>query len=96
MPAPQAAFYQYPDFTPLADVLLRRHGIASDEHLAAVLLRDYGLGVLPGSAFGDDGSRLRLRVTTGMLYGDTDTERTIAKQVMKEIVSRVEFLSAVG
>jgi aspartate aminotransferase len=78
VPAPQAAFYQYPDFTPLADVLLRRHGIASDEHLAAVLLRDYGLGVLPGSAFGDDGSRLRLRVTTGMLYGDTDTERTIA------------------
>jgi aspartate aminotransferase len=78
VPAPQAAFYLYPDFTPLADVLLRRHGIASDEHLAAVLLRDYGVGVLPGCAFGDDSARLRLRVTTGMLYGDTETERTIA------------------
>jgi aspartate aminotransferase len=78
VPAPQAAFYLYPDFTPLADVLLRRHGIASDEELAAVLLRDYGVGVLPGCAFGDEGRRLRLRVATGMLYGDTDTQRTVA------------------
>ena len=34
-PAPQAAFYLYPDFSPLADVLLERHGITSDESLAA-------------------------------------------------------------
>jgi aspartate aminotransferase len=78
VPAPQAAFYLYPDFTPLADVLRRRHGIGSDEQLAAVLLRDYGVGVLPGCAFGDEGRRLRLRVATGMLYGDTDTQRTVA------------------
>lgn len=78
VPAPQAAFYLYPDFSPLADVLLERHGITSDESLAAVLLHKYGVGVLPGSAFGEDGGRLRLRVATAMLYGDTDDERHAA------------------
>ena len=78
VPAPQAAFYVYPDFSPLADLLLERHGITSDESLAAVLLHQYGVGVLPGSAFGEDGGRLRLRVATAMLYGDTDDERHAA------------------
>jgi aspartate aminotransferase len=78
VPPPQAAFYLYPDFSPLADVLLERHGIISDEGLASVLLHHYGVCVLPGSAFGEDGGRLRLRVATAMLYGDTGTERTAA------------------
>jgi aspartate aminotransferase len=78
VPAPQAAFYLYPDFSPLADVLLERHGITSDEGLAAVLLHKYGVGVLPGSAFGEKSGRLRLRVATSMLYGDTDAERLAA------------------
>jgi aspartate aminotransferase len=78
VPTPQAAFYLYPDFSPLADVLLERHGITSDESLAGVLLHKYGVGVLPGSAFGDDSGRLRLRVATAMLYGDTVTDRTAA------------------
>jgi aspartate aminotransferase len=78
VPAPQAAFYLYPDFTPLSDGLLARHGIDSDDQLAAMLLRCYGVGVLPGSAFGEQSWRLRLRVATALLYGDTDAERTIA------------------
>ena len=78
VPPPQAAFYLYPDFSPLADVLLERHGITSDESLADVLLHKYGVGVLPGSAFGEESGRLRLRVATSLLYGDTDTERTAA------------------
>jgi aspartate aminotransferase len=78
VPAPQAAFYLYPDFTPRADVLLQRHGVTNDESLAAVLLRKYGVGVLPGSAFGEESWRLRLRVATGMLYGDTDAQRIAA------------------
>ena len=78
VPAPQAAFYLYPDFSPLADVLLGRHGITSDEGLAGMLLHEYGVGVLPGSAFGEEGGRLRLRVATAMLYGDTDDERHAA------------------
>jgi aspartate aminotransferase len=78
VPAPQAAFYLYPDFSPLAGVLRHRHGITSDEELASVLLRRYGVGVLPGSAFGDEGRTLRLRVATALLYGDTDDQRTTA------------------
>jgi aspartate aminotransferase len=78
VPAPQAAFYLYPDFTPLADVLRRRHGVTSDEGLAALLLRQYGLGVLPGCAFGDDRWRLRLRVATALLYGEDDEQRHAA------------------
>jgi aspartate aminotransferase len=78
VPAPQAAFYLYPDFSPLADMLLERHGITSDESLAAVLLRTYGVGVLPGSAFGEESGRLRLRVATSMLYGGTEPERMAA------------------
>ena len=54
VPPPQAAFYLYPDFSPLADVLLERHGITSDESLAGLLLDKYGVGVLPGSAFGEE------------------------------------------
>ncbi len=75
---PQAAFYVYPDFSPLADLLLERHEITGDEGLAALLLRRYGVGVLPGSAFGEQDWRLRLRVATAMLYGDTEAQRTAA------------------
>jgi aspartate/methionine/tyrosine aminotransferase len=38
----------------------------------SVLLDEYGVGVLPGSAFGEDGGRLRLRVATALLYGGTE------------------------
>jgi aspartate aminotransferase len=78
VPPPQAAFYVYPDFTPLAGVLLQRHGVDSDESLAGLLLRQYGLGVLPGRVFGDESRRLRLRVATGLLYGESDEEREAA------------------
>ncbi|MPY80018.1 MAG: hypothetical protein GEV04_16485 [Actinophytocola sp.] len=36
---------------------------------AAHLLDRYGVGVLPGSAFGDDPTALRFRVATSLLYG---------------------------
>ena len=75
---PQAAFYVYPDFSPLANQLLRRHEITSDAGLAALLLRRYGVGVLPGSVFGEQDWRLRLRVATGMLYGDNEAQRATA------------------
>jgi aspartate aminotransferase len=78
VPAPQAAFYVYPDFSPLAGVLRARHGIESDADLALVLLRRYGVCVLPGSAFGDEGGGLRLRAATAMLYGDDDDQRAAA------------------
>jgi aspartate aminotransferase len=72
---PQAAFYLYPDFGPVREVLYRTHGVATAAGLSALLLERYGAGVLPGSAFGDDSPALRLRVATGLLYGNTDAER---------------------
>jgi aspartate aminotransferase len=72
---PQAAFYLYPDFAPWRHQLKARFGIETGKDLAAVLLDRYGAGTLPGSAFGESASCLRLRLATAQLYGDTDAER---------------------
>ena len=50
----------------------------TSDDLAALLLQRHGMGVLPGSAFGDDQQALRLRVATGLLYGETDAQREAA------------------
>jgi aspartate aminotransferase len=78
VPAPRAAFYLYPDFAPWREHLARRHGVATGADLARHLLDRYGMGVLPGSAFGEREGALRLRVATGLLYGETDAERECA------------------
>lgn len=75
VPAPQAAFYLYPDFAPLRDRLERRFGVRTSSGLAGLLVDRYGACTLPGSAFGEDESSLRLRLATGLLYGETDEER---------------------
>jgi aspartate aminotransferase len=72
---PQAAFYLYPDFAPWRDRLRASFGVATGADLAALLLDRYGAGTLPGSAFGENATSLRLRVATGLLYGDTDEQR---------------------
>ncbi len=72
---PQAAFYLYPDFAPWRDHLHGKFGVSTGADLAALLLNRYGAGSLPGSAFGEGASSLRLRLATGLLYGDTDEQR---------------------
>jgi aspartate aminotransferase len=72
---PQAAFYLYPDFDPWRDHLHGKFGVSTGADLTALLLSRYGAGTLPGSAFGERASSLRLRLATGLLYGDTDAER---------------------
>ncbi|MEV8638311.1 pyridoxal phosphate-dependent aminotransferase [Streptosporangium sp. NPDC051023] len=67
--APLGGFYLYPDFT--------GHAFATSAELAAALLDEHGVGVLPGHVFGDDGKALRVRVATSLLYGET-TERRLA------------------
>ncbi len=78
VPPPQAAFYLYPDFGPVRDRLRGRHGVRTSDDLAALLLQRYGVGVLAGSAFGDDPGALRVRVATGLLYGETNRQRECA------------------
>jgi aspartate aminotransferase len=78
VPAPQAAFYLYPDFAPWREHLGARHGVTTGPGLAAHLLDRFGMGVLPASVFGEDQSVLRVRVATGLLYGNTDAQREAA------------------
>ncbi len=75
MPPPQAAFYLYPDFEPWREHLRERVGLRTGTQLAGHLLDHYGMGALPASAFGEHERALRLRLATGLLYGDTDGQR---------------------
>ncbi|WHT20357.1 aminotransferase class I/II-fold pyridoxal phosphate-dependent enzyme [Crossiella sp. CA-258035] len=71
-PVPGGGFYLYPD---LAAARSRASGATE---LAELLLQRYRIGVLPGSAFGDDPRGLRFRLATSLLYGDTDEQRWTA------------------
>ncbi|MEQ7007512.1 pyridoxal phosphate-dependent aminotransferase [Actinopolymorpha sp. B17G11] len=84
--APQGGFYLYPDFSSLGTAgtpgsigTTRSVGLPADgESLAETLLSKHGIGVLPGSAFGDDPSRLTFRAATSLLYGTDDEQRWAA------------------
>ncbi len=71
---PEGGFYCYPDLEDLREPL----GIGTSAELARILLDQYGMGVLPGSAFGEPPGALRLRVATSLLYGETDEQRLLA------------------
>jgi aspartate aminotransferase len=77
VPAPQAAFYLYPDFAPWREPL-RRRGVHTGADLARHLVDRYGAGALPASAFGEPEDALRLRLATGLLYGETEEQREAA------------------
>jgi aspartate aminotransferase len=78
VPAPRAAFYVYPDFAPHRRLLSRRYDVRTGAELAALLLQRYGIGVLPGSAFGEPARELRLRVATARLYGEAEWQQEAA------------------
>ena len=78
VPPPAGAFYLYPDFGPHRELLAGRYGVQTSAELAALLLERYGIGVLPGSVFGDPDSALRMRVATSLLYGDTTSRQEAA------------------
>ncbi|WP_035737958.1 pyridoxal phosphate-dependent aminotransferase [Glycomyces arizonensis] len=76
--APQGGFYVWPDFAPLRGALEERWSVRTGADLARVLLDEFGVGVLPGSAFGTDQADLHLRVAVPGLYGSSDSERLAA------------------
>jgi aspartate aminotransferase len=78
VPAPQAAFYLYPDFEPFREHLRSRFAVTSSVGLARLLMRRYGAATLPGSAFGDRPRVLTVRLATALIYGDSDAEREAA------------------
>ncbi|MGB2711130.1 MAG: pyridoxal phosphate-dependent aminotransferase, partial [Conexibacter sp.] len=75
--APQGGFYLYPDLEPARDALQAR-GVEDGDALAELLLERFGIGVLPGSCFGDEPTALRFRMATSLLYGETDEQRWTA------------------
>ncbi|TDD93797.1 pyridoxal phosphate-dependent aminotransferase [Actinomadura rubrisoli] len=75
---PEAAFYVYPDFGPMRDGLRANHGVRTAADLTGLLLERYGVGVLPGSAFGEAPEVLRMRVAPSLLYGEDDEQRLAA------------------
>ncbi|GAA2273375.1 MULTISPECIES: pyridoxal phosphate-dependent aminotransferase [Kitasatospora] len=74
----RATCYLYPDFEPLRDRLARVHQVGNGRELAELLAERHGVGLLPGSAFGEDERSLRIRAATSRLYGETDAERSEA------------------
>ena len=78
VPPPQAAFYLYPDFEPWRGHLRDARGVVTGDGLARHLLERYGASVLPASVFGESPRALRVRIATGLLYGDRDTQREAA------------------
>ena len=81
VPPPAAAFYVYTDFEPWRTHLRSEHGVTTGLGLARHLFEHYGTGVLPASAFGEDAGALRIRVATGLLYGDSERQRETALAV---------------
>jgi len=77
-PRPAGGFYSYPDLSAHAGTLAAL-GVGSSAELADLLLDRYDIGVLPGSAFGDDPARLAVRAATCWLYGDSPDQRTEAQ-----------------
>lgn len=70
---PRGAFYLYPTFQDTD--IAREYGVTTDAQLSSFLLSQKGIATLPGAAFGDDPSRMGLRVVTSMIYGDDDAQR---------------------
>jgi aspartate aminotransferase len=60
-PAPDGAFYLYPDFTPQAE-RLRARGLTTSADFCEQLLADTGVALLPGSDFGRPATELACRL----------------------------------
>lgn len=69
--APQGGFYLYPDFTGVV-------AAGDADQLAEMLLDRHSIGVLAGTAFGDEPDRLTFRMATSLLYGRDDEQRWAA------------------
>ncbi|MEV4917464.1 hypothetical protein AB0K47_11715 [Streptomyces tirandamycinicus] len=73
----EEAYRVYPDFGPAREAL-RAQGITTGTDLATALLDRHGIATLPGSAFGEPGTALTLRLATSLLYGTTPQQRHTA------------------
>ncbi|GAA1855312.1 pyridoxal phosphate-dependent aminotransferase [Myceligenerans crystallogenes] len=78
VPPVRATCYLYPDLEPLRGRLAAVHGVRDGAGLAGLLVERHGIGVLPGSLFGEAAGSLTVRVSTSRLYGQAEAERNAA------------------
>jgi aspartate/methionine/tyrosine aminotransferase len=78
-PSPAGAFYNYPNFSNLKDLLKSKDVLTSME-LASFLIEKYGLVTLPGAAFGEKEDVLSLRLSGC----DYNGEKALAALARKE------------
>ncbi len=71
---PDGAFYIFPDFAPFADSLNKK-GITTSQQLCECILRDTGVAMLPGEAFGRPKNELTVRIA----FVDFDGARAITE-----------------
>lgn len=64
LPAPQGAFYLFPDFENFREKLAKKHGVKTSDDLAETLLKHADSAFLPGSDFYYPDDRLCLRGST--------------------------------
>ena len=84
VPPPQAAFYLYPDFEPWREHLGDTRGVTTGRPgpAPAGALRRRGPAA---SAFGESARALRVRIATGLLYGENDEQREAALQAAEPL-----------
>jgi aspartate aminotransferase len=88
--APSGGFYLYPDLG-THRTHLGRFGITTGAGLATHLLESHGVATLPGVAFGEAASALRLRLATSLAYGaDADERRTALSSARPEALPWIE------
>jgi hypothetical protein len=68
-------------------------GIKTSSELAGYLLDEWDIATLPGSAFGEVPEKLRLRLSTSMLYGPEEPVSPDAREAaLWELLAQAEKL----
>lgn len=68
---PTAGFYLYPDFREFRPSMTAL-GLHTSTAVARYLLDEYGVAILPGTAFGEAPNDLKFRIATSLLYGSPE------------------------
>lgn len=91
-PPPSGAYYLYPDFGQWREMLRQRYRVTTSNDLATVLLDEYGIATLPGTAFGASPDDLSLRLSTSYLSARDDAHAEAVLAAYAQAASSAEFV----
>jgi aspartate aminotransferase len=86
LPLPQGAFYLFPDFQPYREKLEKKN-IFNSVELCSELLRETGIAILPGNAFGRPVEELTARISYVDFNGKGALEQSMQIPADKELNS---------